>query len=187
MAYQKADAGRGSNTESGIAKPYAPFHHSHRAVFFRLIRHCRSWMSSESSNHGHTKRINPTIWFFFKEFYSIFLSLMCVYSFQTLNLDLVSVHASQVLMSAKRSIVYSPISKCCLHSLYMTMFEWLGWYLWHKMAFKMSQDIKHYNSPPIRRWLSTPEICGPSANPRSPPLHAEVYWWRQNLDDSKQT
>ena len=25
--------------------------------------------------------------------------------------------------------------------LYMTLFEWLGWYLWHKMMFKMSQDI----------------------------------------------
>ena len=44
-------------------------------------------------------------------------------------------------MSAKKYIVYSPISKCCLHSLHMTLFEWLGWYLWHKMAFKISQDI----------------------------------------------
>ena len=28
----KADAGRGSTTEPGIAKPVAPFHHSHRAA-----------------------------------------------------------------------------------------------------------------------------------------------------------
>ena len=33
MAYQKQiTAGRGSNTEPGIAKPVAPFHHSHRIV-----------------------------------------------------------------------------------------------------------------------------------------------------------
>ena len=34
----KADAGRGSNTESGIAKPVAPFHHSHRAAVNNLLR-----------------------------------------------------------------------------------------------------------------------------------------------------
>ena len=33
MAYQKQiTAGRGSNTEPGITKPVAPFHHSHRIV-----------------------------------------------------------------------------------------------------------------------------------------------------------
>ena len=34
----KADAGRGSNTEPGIAKPVAPFHHSHRAAVNNLLQ-----------------------------------------------------------------------------------------------------------------------------------------------------
>ena len=47
-------------------------------------------MSSESSRQGDTKRINPTI--------SIphFCPLLRIYACQTLDLDLVSVHASQV-------------------------------------------------------------------------------------------
>ena len=41
-------------------------------------------------------------------------------------------------------------------------------------------------SPLTHRWLSSPKICGPSSNPRSP-LHAEVYSWRPNRDDSEKT
>ena len=34
----KADAGRGSNTEQGTAKPVAPSHHSHRAAVNSLLQ-----------------------------------------------------------------------------------------------------------------------------------------------------
>ena len=34
----KADAGRGSNTKPGIAKPVDPFHHSHRIVVNNLLQ-----------------------------------------------------------------------------------------------------------------------------------------------------
>ena len=34
----KADVGRGSNTEKGIAKPVAPFHHSHRTAVNNLLQ-----------------------------------------------------------------------------------------------------------------------------------------------------
>ena len=34
---------------------------------------------------------------------------------------------------------------------------------------------------------STPEIYAHSLNPRSLPLHAKEFWWRQNLDGSEHT
>ena len=60
--------------------------------------------------------------------------------------------ASSVLMSAKQLIVYwhAPFTDCnkthfrCkfwLHSLDMKPFDWSEWYMWPKMAFKMSQEF----------------------------------------------
>ena len=60
-----------------------------RKFLGHLIRHCRSWISSESFKQGHTMRVNTTI-STKSEFYSIFCPLLCVYSLQTLDLDLLS-------------------------------------------------------------------------------------------------
>ena len=76
--------------------------------------------------------------------YSVFLSFILhilLSNIRSGSSFLVTVQASQVLMTAKKSTVYvNAISKNCLHSLDMTIFEWLE-YFWHKMAFKMSQNI----------------------------------------------
>ena len=76
-------------------------------IFFRLIRHCRSRMSSESPKHGHTKHINPTIWILKSEFYSIFLSCfarMLLSDIRSGSSFRVTVHVSQVLISAKNNL-----------------------------------------------------------------------------------
>ena len=55
-------------------------------------------------------------------------------------------------MSANKSIVYSPIFKCCRHSLHiMTLFEWLEWYLCHKIALKKSQGILSWPEKIIKK------------------------------------
>ena len=78
-----------------------------------LIRHCRSQIS-ESSKQGQMKLINTTI-STKVEFYSIFLSFIVrilLSDIKSGSSFRVTVHASQVLKSAKTCIVYSPISKC---------------------------------------------------------------------------
>ena len=78
-----------------------------------LIRHCRSRIS-ESSKQGHTKLINTTV-SPKGEFCSIFLSFIVrilLSDIKSGSSFCVTVHASQVLMSAKTCIVYLPISKC---------------------------------------------------------------------------
>ena len=55
-----------------------------------------------------------------------------------------------------------------------------------KTKTKTTTTKLSFLSPLTRRWLSSPKICGPSSNPRSP-LHAEVYSWRPNRDDSEKT
>ena len=102
-----------------------------------LIRHCRSQIS-ESSKQGQMKLINTTI-STKVEFYSIFLSFIVrilLSDIKSGSSFRVTVHASQVLKSAKTCIVYSPISKCWLHSLDMTLFERLGWYCGTKWRLK---------------------------------------------------
>ena len=129
----KADVGRGSNTETGIAKPVAPFHHSHRTAVSNLLqtvlrcwllnnigseggrkflghfwRHFISQISEESSKVGHTKRGEKEEEKNTKESV-IFVS----FSMHMLLSDIwsrssfwVTVHASWVLMSAKELPVY---------------------------------------------------------------------------------
>ena len=119
----------------------------------------RSQISSKSSKQGHTKRINPK---FATE--SEFNHICVLRRIRMFLSDIwsrsnfcggVTVHASRVPMSAKQSIVYSPIYTLIyrlnqwllLQMLasfarsYLTLFEWLWWYLWLKMAFKMSQEF----------------------------------------------
>ena len=129
MMRAKCDDGRGwvGNIQGGGRK-----------FLGHLIRHCRSRISSESSKRGHTKRINTTV-STKSEFCSIFLSFivrMILSDIRSGSSFRVTLHASQVQMSAKKSIVYSPISKCWLHSLDMTLFEWLGWYCGTKWRLK---------------------------------------------------
>ena len=63
-----------------------------------------------------------------------------------------TVHASWELTSAKQSILSWGLThlqtnqshfccECLLHWLDMTLSEWFWWYLWPKMAFKMSQEF----------------------------------------------
>ena len=115
-----------------------------------FIRQFRSHISPESSKHGHTKRINPKFATESKFYHICVLqSAYAPFRHWSRSSFWLTMHASWVLTSAKQSIVHRGLTHlqtvikvtfiAMLASLDMTQFEWFWWYLWPKIAFKMSQ------------------------------------------------